>query len=98
MRDAGNVRVHLRGELDLAGAPILSERLRVLRERGEAVLLDLDGLEFIDMSGLRVVLAAAEEASNVGRTFAVTRGSPPVRRLIGLVALDRQLPLDGHTI
>jgi anti-anti-sigma factor len=97
MREAGWVRVRLRGELDLAGAPTVSDRLRSLRERGEPVLLDLDELGFIDMSGLRVLMAASEEASHDGWSFAVTRGSAQVRRLIGLLRLDRQLPLDGHT-
>ena len=59
-------------------------------------LLLVDELEFIDMSSLRVFVAAAEEASREGWSFAVTRGSAQVRRLIGLVELDRQLPLDGH--
>jgi anti-sigma B factor antagonist len=97
VREAGKVRVRLRGELDLAGAPTVSERLQVLRKRGEPVLLDLDELAFIDMSGLRVLLAAAEEASHDGWSFAVTRGSVQVRRVIGLVRLERQLPLDGYT-
>jgi anti-anti-sigma factor len=97
VRDPGRVRVRLRGELDLAGAPTVSDRLRRFRERGEPVLLDLDELEFIDMSGLRVLLAAAGEASRDGWSFAVTRGSAQVRRLIGLVRLEGQLPLDGYT-
>jgi anti-anti-sigma factor len=97
VRDAARVRVRLRGELDLAGAPTVSERLPRLRERGEPVLLDLDELEFIYISGLRVLVAASEEASRDGWSFAVTRGSAQVRRLIGLVRLDRKLPLDGHT-
>jgi len=95
VRDAGRVRVRLRGELDLAGAPTVSNRLRRLRERGEPVLLDLDEVRFIDMSGLRVLLAAAEEAGRDGWSFAVTRGSAQVRRLIGLVRLERPLPTDG---
>jgi anti-anti-sigma factor len=66
VHDAGRIRVQLRGELDLAGVPAVRRRLRALRERGEAVVLDLDELEFIDMSGLRVVFAAAEEASRDG--------------------------------
>ena len=97
VRDAGRVRVRLRGELDLASAPTLGDRLRRLRDRGEPVLLDLDELAFIDMSGLRVLLAAAQEASRDGWSFAVTRGSAQVRRLVGLVPLERQLPLDGYT-
>lgn len=95
VREAGKVRVRLRGELDLAGAPAVSESLRRLRERGETVLLDLDELEFIDVSGLRIVMAAAEDARRDGWSFAVTPGSAPVRRLISLVPLDKPLPLDG---
>jgi anti-anti-sigma factor len=97
LRDAGRVRVLLRGELDLAGAPTVSNALQRLREGGEPVLLDLDELEFIDVSGLRVLVAAAQEASRDGWSFMVTRGSAQVRRLVELVRLERQLPLDGHT-
>ena len=86
--------MRLRGELDLASAPSVSERLRTLRERHEAVLLDLDELDFIDMSGLRVVLTAAEQASRDSSAFAVTHGSPQVRRLIALVQFDTPLPVD----
>ena len=60
-----------------------------------SVVLDLDELAFIDMAGLRTVLEAAEESSRDGWTFTVTRGSPVVRRLIGLVRVEGQLPLDG---
>lgn len=94
-REGERVRVLLRGELDLGTAPRVVAGLRLLRERGEHVLLDLDELRFIDVSGLRVVLNAAEEASHDGGALAVTRGSPPVRRLVALV-LDAQLPLDGR--
>ena len=97
VREAGRVRVRLRGELDLSSAQTVSESLRRLRDRREAVLLDLDELEFIDMSGLRMVLAAAEESSRDGGSFAVTAGSAPVRRLISLVRLDMPLPLDGRS-
>jgi anti-anti-sigma factor len=97
VRDAGRVRVRLRGELDLASAPTVTECLRRLSERREQVLLDLDELAFIDMSGLRVILTAAEDASRDGWMFEVTRGSAPVRRLIALVRLDGQLPLDGSS-
>lgn len=87
--------MRLRGELDLASAPALGERLAWFCERGEAVLLDLDELDFIDMSGLRVVMAASEVARRDGWSLAITPGSPQFRRLIGLVDLERHLPLDG---
>ena len=80
---------------DLASAPTVSEGPRRLQDCGEAVLLGLDGLAFIGMSGLRMVLVAAEESSRDGGLFAVTAGSVPVRRLVSLVGLDIRLPLDG---
>jgi anti-anti-sigma factor len=95
LREPGRVRVRLRGELDVAGAPTVAGRLRELRGRRERVLLDLDELDFIDKSGLRVVLAAVADASRDGWAFTGTPGSAPVRRLIALVRLDGQLPLDG---
>jgi anti-anti-sigma factor len=93
--DAGTVRVRLRGELDLAGVPLVTDRLRRLQDRGQRVVLDLDELTFIDMSGLRMVLTVAASASRDGWAFAVTRGSAPVRRLLTLVRFDGQLPVDG---
>jgi anti-sigma B factor antagonist len=94
--DAQGVWVRLRGELDLAGAPALAERLCALGEGRESVVLDLDELAFIDMSGLRVVLAAVENFSKNASALTVTRGSPQVRRLIALVDVDvARMPVDG---
>ena len=49
----------LRGELDLATAPRLEH---ALAEAGDDVLLDLRGLTFMDSTGVRVLLEAAEGA------------------------------------
>jgi anti-sigma B factor antagonist len=50
------------GEVDLANAGELTEQLLSERCRGaDAVLLDLSNLDFMDSSGLRSVLIAAEE-------------------------------------
>jgi anti-anti-sigma factor len=53
--------VRVRGELDIATVGAVANRLAALRERHETVLLDLDELTFIDASGIRLVVDAAEE-------------------------------------
>jgi anti-anti-sigma factor len=93
--ETARVRVQLRGELDLATADVVADRLRRLRERRAVVLLDLDELAFIDAAGLRVVVAAAQDAAKDGWVFTVTRGSAPVRRLFELLDIDRLLPFDA---
>jgi anti-anti-sigma factor len=95
VRELARVRLALRGELDLATAGVLADRLRGLRERHATVVLDLDELTFIDAAGLRVLLTAAADARNDGWAFTVTRGSAPVRRLFELLDIDAILPLDG---
>jgi anti-anti-sigma factor len=93
--DAGRTRVRLHGDLDLATAPALEATLSRLCQRRQAVVLDLDQLAFIDMSGLRAVLAAAREASRERVAFVVTQGSPQVRRLVDLAQFNGELPRDG---
>jgi anti-anti-sigma factor len=95
LRETARVRLALRGELDLATAGQVADRLRALRERGESVLLDLDELAFMDVAGLRVILTAAEDARNDGWVFAVSHGSAPVRRLFELLDVARYVPVDG---
>lgn len=94
-RDAGRVHLRLRGELDLATAPPVAGRLRELGARREPLLLDLEELTFIDASGLRLVVTAAQAAARDGWVFAITPGSDPVRRLFEIVGLhDGRLPIE----
>jgi len=56
-QEEATCRVALRGELDLGSAEQLE---RALAEAGDEVLLDLSGLTFMDSTGVRVLLEAAE--------------------------------------
>jgi anti-sigma B factor antagonist len=94
-REDGRVRVRLRGELDLATSGLVADRLRRLRAGGTTVVLDLDQLEFIDASGIGMILGAAGDARRDGWAFTVTRGSAPVRRLFELLDIDAHVAFDG---
>lgn len=96
-REGKHVRVRLRGDLDMSTVPVIAERLRLLGARGEAVLLDLDELAFIDIKGIRLVLGAVEESQRDGWSLAVTHGSDPVRLIVELMGVDKYLPYDGRT-
>ena len=84
--------LRLRGELDLATAPLLSRQIEGVDLGTTAcVVLDLQGLEFMDSTGLRVVLAAQQRVREGGGAFAVTRGSPQVQRLLAVTRADEHL-------
>jgi anti-sigma B factor antagonist len=81
------IQMRLVGELDIATAPMLKERLRRLRSAALVVRLDLSRLEFIDSSGLHVLLDAVHDAGRL-LEFAPEL-APQVRRLLELTHTDR---------
>jgi anti-anti-sigma factor len=69
----------LKGELDLTTAPALDDELtRAEATNVPAIVVDLAQLDFIDSSGLRVLLRHASSDQRVR----VTRGSPQVQRIL----------------
>jgi anti-anti-sigma factor len=90
-RDHGVV-VAPRGELDLATAPELRARLREAATDGGPLVLDLRGLDFMDTSGLRLVLEERDRAQREGLAFAVVRGPHAVQRVFEIAGLEDGLP------
>jgi stage II sporulation protein AA (anti-sigma F factor antagonist) len=78
----------LGGELDLATVALLHEQLdRAMRGR-RAVVIDLSGLQFIDSSGLHVLMRAERELRAAGGQLVLVYGSRAVHRVFELTGLD----------
>jgi anti-sigma B factor antagonist len=92
-RREGTVVLTLHGELDLASVEVVGARLDELRAAGEPVLLDLDALDFMDSSGLRLVLNAAEASDAAGWPFSLTPGPEQVQRLFESTCVTARLPI-----
>ena len=82
----------LHGELDLATVDPVRDRLEALRAEGRPVVLDLDGLAFMDSTGIRLVIECVHHRERDGWEFHVTRGSDPVRRVFAAARIDDRLP------
>jgi anti-sigma B factor antagonist len=83
------VIVALRGEVDLATAPLLERELSLGPVRNaRAVLVDIERVAFMDLTGLRPLLLFAAPA-RPGHRVAITTGPPPVQRLLELSGLRR---------
>ena len=92
-REGGDYILRARGELDLASCPLLKEQIK-LAERTDAarIVIDVNGLDFIDSSGLGVFVAAKRRADRNGRRLRFTRGSGQIAHLFQLTGLDQALP------
>jgi anti-sigma B factor antagonist len=85
--------VVLSGEIDAHTAPTLAGWLAPLQGAGTDVLIDLAGVDFIDSSGLGVLIDAHRRAVDAGRRLVLERPSPAVVRLIEISGLRDHLTL-----
>jgi anti-anti-sigma factor len=92
-RDGDSHVVALLGELDLAGAPTLEqELLRVEASDAPSIVIDLASLEFIDSTGIRLILAADARSRMDGDRLALIRGPRAVHRVFELTGIAERLP------
>jgi anti-anti-sigma factor len=77
------------GEVDLATAHLLRDRLLgVLREQTPAVIdVDLAGVTFLDCTGISALVAVRNAARHTGRQVRVTHPHPVVRRVLDMTGL-----------
>jgi anti-anti-sigma factor len=59
-----------------------------------AMVLELDGLDFLDSSGLNLILATWNAARRDGTPFTLTPGRPNVHRVFELAGLADVLPFE----
>ena len=91
IRRDDEVIVVLRGEFDVCAAPLLAGALADDQVRdARAVLVDLDNVAFMDLSGLRPLVSLAL-LEREGSRVTLTAGSPQVRWLLELTGLRRLL-------
>jgi anti-sigma B factor antagonist len=88
-QEADSTRLAVAGELDLANAHTLELTLHEALHRGD-VLVDLGRLEFIDSTGISLLVMALR-GPHAERLSFLPSESPDVRRLFSLTGLDHRL-------
>ncbi|MFN2444338.1 MAG: STAS domain-containing protein [Vicinamibacterales bacterium] len=79
--------VEASGDLDLQSAELLEHTVGRLRAEGhDRVVVDLHQVEFIDSTGLRVLIGLHRDAQREGRAISLVAGPPPVQRIFELTA------------
>jgi anti-sigma B factor antagonist len=88
-------RVTVSGEVDLLTAPSLAAPLRrlIVETRPPGIEVDLDGVPFMDSTGIQVLVAARADAGKAGIPFRVSSASPPVMRVLRMTGLVDALGL-----
>jgi anti-sigma B factor antagonist len=90
--DGGMTQVKVSGELDLLTAPELQATLEPLQAEGVDIELDLSELEFIDSTGVHLVLQTYQASRRDGWELVLKGATEEVRRAFELVGLLDRLP------
>jgi anti-anti-sigma factor len=87
------VGIAVRGEIDPASAPSLSEAIGELIQRGyRDVALDLGAVEFMDSTGIKVLVEMHQRLQDAGGQLVVQTASTPVRRVLAVTGLHWLMP------
>ena len=81
------------GDLGITTAHTLEQELQRAEATGVAeILLDLRSLDFIDTTGVRVLIAASRRSRDGGERLRIIRGSAPIQRVFASHGQAELLP------
>ena len=83
----GQAVVVLRGELDVVEAAKVAASLAVVAASGRTVIVDLEGLQFIDSSGLAALVRARRHARRAGSDLLLAAPQQQVLRMLAITRL-----------
>jgi anti-sigma B factor antagonist len=87
--------ISVAGEIDAHTCPDLAAALEPLPGSGD-VRIDMAGVQFIDSSGLRVLIGAHQRAAAAKRKLLIDRPSKSVFRIIEITGLADHLHIANH--
>jgi anti-anti-sigma factor len=88
--EGAQLRLSLRGELDLSNVKTAEAALTEALASSKKVLVDLGSLEFLDSTGIALLVTALQR-SDAERLSFVPSKSSGVRRLLDLTGLDARM-------
>jgi anti-anti-sigma factor len=92
-RSTSAVWVRVEGELDIATSPELDRVLQEAEVDSVLLVLDLRGLAFMDVSAVRVILAAAGRVRRGAGRLVIARAPAHVDRMFTLTGACEQLSI-----
>ena len=91
----GDLVVHIKGEIDHHSAVLVRTGIdeKIIETRPQTVLLALGDVDFMDSSGLGLIMGRYALVKQYGGTLAVLDPSSAVIKIMKLAGLERMVPI-----
>jgi anti-anti-sigma factor len=87
------VIVPLPEEIDIGNAAGVADELTSAASCNRVVIIDMSATRFCDCAGVRAIVRAHKRATGSGAELRLVATAAPVRRIFGLIGVDRLLDL-----
>jgi len=85
----------LSGEVDLDNSPRARDMMLSIVEKNQDINIDLSGVDYIDSSGVAVLVEAMQLTQKTGKKFSVVNVSSQAMAVLELAHLDKILPISN---
>ena len=86
--------VELTGEIDVDTAPGMRTALDAALKTGVPIVIDMDGVTFMDTTGIAVLVSVNLRAMRIGTSVALRAVPDRIRNLLGLLGLEAVLAIE----
>ncbi len=93
-RDGDACVIRLAGEVDVYTSPSFKDRLvKAIDEGCLRIVVDLEGVDFIDSSGLGVLVSGLRRVKEQGGSIRLVCTREPIMKVFRITGLDRVFPM-----
>lgn len=95
--ESGVLRAKIIGDIDHHSAKYAREKIDsvIFSKKPSLVLLDLSCVEFMDSSGLGLILGRFNTTSEIGAEFKIYKPSASIKKILELAGIERLIKIEG---
>jgi len=92
----GTLIVRITGDVDHHSAPNIREEIdqELVKTRPRELILDLSGTDFMDSSGLGLILGRLRKARELGCRLTLLNPTEPILRILRLAGVEKTLNIE----
>jgi len=88
--------IELAGEVDIYTAGQLKEAfIKIIEEKKESIRIDAEKLEYIDSTGLGVLIGALKRLRQDNKNIIIFNIKPSIKKLLNITGLDKIFVIEG---